>query len=66
MSVIFFKMAFMACVQALVPNRSVIATLLPEHQQAYILQGASRACLVELEKERQAACLEDKQYCGDL
>jgi hypothetical protein len=66
MSVVFFKMALMACVQALVPNHSVVKTLLPEHQQAYIIQGAYRACLVELDKERQAACVEDKQYCGEL
>lgn len=66
MSVMFFKMAVLACLNTLLPNRSVITTLLPEHQQAYILQGATKACLVETDKERQAACIEDKSYCGEL
>lgn len=65
MLVTFFKIAMYACIQALIPNQSVVKTLLPEHQQAYIIQGAMRACAEELRSERMLACTEDVQYCGE-
>jgi hypothetical protein len=64
MLVTFYQIALFACIEALVPNRSVISTLLPEHQQMYIIQGAMVACDKELYSERMLACTEDTSYCG--
>lgn len=64
MLVTFYQIALFACIEALVPNRSVIATILPEHQQMYIIQGAMVACDKELYSERMLACTEDASYCG--
>ena len=56
----------MACIEALIPNKFTVAMQLPEHQQMYIIQGASRACNKELESQRFLACAEDPNYCLDI
>lgn len=63
MLVTFYKIALFACIQTLVPNRKFIAVTLPVHQQAYILDGALRACYDELKSERMLACTENSEYC---
>lgn len=65
MLVTFYQILFVSCMNTLVPNRTVISTLLPPHQQAYILQGATIACKRELRSERMLACTEDQKYCLD-
>lgn len=63
MLVQFYKIILFACVSALVPNRQTVMTLLPEHQQAYIFQGAIASCRKELKSERLLACTESPEYC---
>jgi hypothetical protein len=65
MLVQFYKIMLFACVNALVPNKTVVTTLLPEHQQAYIFQGAMVACRRELRAERLLACTEDASFCTE-
>lgn len=65
MLVTFYKIALFACIETLVPNKEFIATMLPIHQQAYILTGATIACKVELKAERMLACTEDVSFCGE-
>lgn len=65
MLVQFYKIILFACVNALVPNRQTVMTLLPEHQQAYIFQGAVAACRKELKSERMMACSEEVAYCSE-
>ena len=65
MLVTFYKIAMFACINALIPNQSVVKTLLPEHQQAYIIQGAIKACSKELRSEQMLACTEDVRYCTE-
>lgn len=65
MLVDFYKVAMFACIQALIPNKFTVNNL-PDHQQMYIIQGATKACQRELKSERLLACSEDQQYCLDI
>lgn len=60
-----YTVLFTLCMEALIPNKFTVTMQLPEHQQMYIIQGASRACQKELAPQGMLACAEDPSFCLD-
>ena len=59
-----YNTLFLICLEALIPNGTMVK-LLPEHQQMYIIKGATASCYKELELQRMLACAEDIKLCVD-
>lgn len=52
-----YVLAFKLCMAALIPNKPMVS-LLPEHQQMYIIKAAQEVCRKETAAERMFMCVE--------